>query len=641
MIFITYNDYKLCLRNATIALRKSLPLHSIMTAIISHIRQLGLKAITACYDIEANGVVIKETSKEFEGDYTMVIFPLVKQIKKSPQDIGNRLGAYMVEHSDLITDFNVIKGFLNLRMAHSVWLDALNQIKQEEQYGHQPPKNEKILVEYSSPNTNKPLHLGHIRNILLGWSIANILEAAGYEVVRTQIINDRGVAICKSMVAWKLYAKGATPQSTKTKGDLFVGNYYVLFDKKFKEEYALWQKTDEAKQILERQANGLDSDLFFADYKNTYFNSYSHLGSMTRTMLLDWENKDPEVMALWSMMRDWVLAGFSETFEALGVYIDKDYFESDTYLMGRDIIAEGLAENVFYKKADNSVWIDLEAQGLGQKIVLRSDGTSVYITQDLGTAEWRYKDFGMDSIIYVVGNEQDYHFQVLFETLKLLKKPYADKLYHLSYGMVDLPSGKMKSREGTVVDADDLIHEVIAEAAASTSSRGVLEDLSDDEIQQINRKIGLAALKFFILKVQAKKRMIFDPKESVDMQGQTGPYIQNAYVRIRSIQRKAATMDISQGSQYTDLNVLEIQLIRILLNFPDLIQSAAKNHEPSEIAQYAYQLAKDYHRYYHEVKILSDPDPAAVRFRLSLSEEVGHVLKSAFKLLGIDMPNRM
>ncbi len=613
-----------------------------MHHISTKIKELAQKAILDCYQVKENSLIIKPTSKEFDADFTIVIFPLVKRLKKSPQEIGDTLGKYMLDRLEWIVDFKTIKGFLNISLSDRIWFDVLDDIADTPHFGQQKNKGEKLLVEYSSPNTNKPLHLGHIRNILLGWSISNILETAGYEVVRTQIINDRGIAICKSMIAWSLYGENKTPKSQNIKGDLFVGNYYVLFDKKFNEEYAAWQKTNTAQIIFNNNSKKLTEELFFKKYKNEYFNNYSQLGKLTRKMLQDWENNDPDVLNLWKKMRSWVLEGFDETLDALNVSIDKDYFESETYLTGKSIVEEGLQKNIFYKKDDGSVWIDLEQNNLGQKIILRSDGTSVYITQDLGTADLRYKDYKMDGMIYVVGNEQDYHFQALFATLKALNRPYADKLFHLSYGMVDLPSGKMKSREGTVVDADDLIKEVIEEATQSTKERGVLDDLSPKEIQDINAKIGLAALKFFILKVQSKKRMVFDPKESVDMQGQTGPYIQNAFVRIRSIQRKANKMNLNGAdSKYSILNVYEKNLIKLLLDYPHTIQIASNTLEPSEIANYAYNLAKAYHRFYHEVKILSDPDRSAVLFRLKLSHQVSDVLKNAFYLLGIQMPQKM
>ncbi len=608
-----------------------------------YVENACLDALKSCFGLhEIQAPIIKNTSRDFEGDLTILTFPLAKLLKKSPESIGNTLGEQMMKQHQDITDFNVAKGFLNVSLSDAFWLKCLHHISQDNNYGTAPRKNKTLLVEYSSPNTNKPLHLGHIRNILLGWSIANILDAAGYDIVRTQIINDRGIAICKSMLAWKLFGNNKTPKSEKIKGDLFVGQYYVLFEQKLKEEYEAWQKTSLAQSIFEQTSGKSNREQFFKKFKNTYFNEYSNLGKQTRQMLLDWENQDPETVKLWKQMRRWVLEGFEQSYQALGVRFDKNYFESKTYLAGKNIVLEGLKQKLFYQKNDGSIWIDLEEKNLGQKILLRADGTSVYITQDLGTAELRYQDYQMDGMIYVVGNEQDYHFQALFETLKTLKKSYAEKLYHLSYGMVDLPDGKMKSREGTVVDADDLIREVISEAEKSTAERGVLADLDNKEISRINTRIGLAALKFFILKVQAKKRMVFNPKESVDLQGQTGPYVQNAYVRIQSVKRKAElSKHRGKTAKYQNLNSFEKELIKQLLLYPKRVKLAAKTYEPSEIANYAYQLAKAYHRFYHEVKILSDPDQNAIAFRLYLSEQVGRILQSAFKLLGIDMPDKM
>ncbi|MCL4136880.1 UNVERIFIED_CONTAM: hypothetical protein GTU68_015247 [Idotea baltica] len=514
----------------------------------------------------------------------------------------------------------MVKGFLNLSLSPTIWKSTLMDIHDATSYGHKPETGDTIVVEYASPNTNKPLHLGHMRTILLGWSMANILEAQGNKVIRTQIVNDRGVAICKSMLAWQRYANNATPESSKIKGDFFVGKYYVLFDRKFQEEYAVWQRSSTGQQHYAQNNKGKD----------------------TRELLLKWEDGESDTMSLWHQMNGWVYSGFDQTYDQLGIRFDKSYYESQTYLLGRSITEHGLEKGVFYKEDDDSIWIDLEDVKLDKKIVLRADGTTVYLTQDLGTARQRYEDFDMDAMVYVVGDEQDYHFKVLFESLKRLGESYADRLHHLSYGMIDLPTGKMKSREGTVVDADELIAEVKAEAATSTLERGILSDLTPMEIDDINTKIALGALKFFILKVQAKKRMTFNPKESVDLQGQTGPYIQNAYVRIQSIKRKNTDQNNDHTiSEYTALNNLEIGLIRSLSQYPDVITSAADKYDPAEIANYAYRLAKDYHRFYHDCQILKAPEPGAKAFRLLLSDQVGYVLEDALGLLGIDVPKQM
>jgi arginyl-tRNA synthetase len=498
------------------------------------------------------------------------------------------------------------------------------------------------LVEFSSPNTNKPLHLGHIRNILIGWSVSKILKAAGFDVFRVQIINDRGIAICKSMLARKIWGADKTPQNTGIKGDFFVGSYYVLFEQKFQEEYAKWQLTAEAREVLESKKKEDQSEVaFFKSYKDLYFNAYSELGKQAGEMLRNWEAGEKETIATWLQMNQWVYAGFDHTYQLLGVHFDKLYYESQTYLLGKDIVQEGMEKSVFYKEADGSVWIDLTDVKLDKKVVLRKDGTSVYITQDLGTAALRYDDFKANKMIYVVADEQNYHFQVLFEIAKKLKVPYAEGLHHLSYGMVDLPTGKMKSREGTVVDADDLIAEVVLEARKNSEERGVLADLSDAERSEIIRKIGLAALKYFIIKVQPQKRMTFDPKESVDMQGQTGPYIQNAFVRIQSVLRKAGEFDANKAGNYLEFVLEEREIIQQLYQYPNVIEESALQYDPSAIANYAYALAKNYHRFYHEHSILKADDLAVRSFRLCMSKAVGSVLNHSMNLLGIEMPDKM
>lgn len=588
-------------------------------------------------------ILINETRKEFVGDFTIVIFPLVKKLGKSPEDIGQSIGEWMNTNDDFITEHNTIKGFLNISLSEPYWLHVLGQISTNLTYGCSPTNGKKVMVEFSSPNTNKPLHLGHIRNILLGWSCSKIQEANGYEVLKTQVINDRGIAICKSMLAWQKFGNGATPESTNTKGDHFVGRYYVQFETEFKKEYEEFQASYEGNALYEANKKGeQDSDTFFKEYKNKYFNEYSILGSEAKAMLLAWEAKNPETIALWQQMNQWVYDGFNITYDKLGVHFDQLYYESDTYLLGKKSIDEGLEKGVFYRMEDGSVWIDLEDVGMDKKIVLRSDGTSVYMTQDIGTAQQRYHDFGIDKMVYTVADEQDYHFKVLFEILKRLGEPYAAGLHHLSYGMIDLPTGKMKSREGTVVDADDLIAEVISEARDMSAERGEITALPKEEQDEILRKIGLAALKYFIIKVQPKKRMIFDPKESVDMQGQTGPYIQNAYVRVQSILRKSGLEVLQQPvTGYNDIHESEKALIKDLMNFPSIIQEAGINYDPSAIANFAYSLAKDFHRFYHDVRIISAETEEAKIFRIQLANQVGIILKRAFDMLGIEMPDRM
>jgi len=612
--------------------------------IIERIQEGVVGAIKTLYDtdITPDQITINNTRKEFEGDYTVVVFPFTRAARKKPEQIGEELGNHLIEQVDELVEFNVIKGFLNLVVSDAYWRRFLLETATNDSYGQSAPKKEKVMVEFSSPNTNKPLHLGHIRNILLGWSTSQILEAAGYEVVKVQIVNDRGIAICKSMLAWQTFGEEATPASTGIKSDHFVGKYYVLFEQKFREEYEAWQESPEGLAVYAEKAKDDQDELaFFKAFKNTYFNEYSNLGQQAKAMLLKWEEGDTDTVALWKKMNQWVYDGFADTYESLGVSFDKLYYESDTYLLGKDIIQKGLEKDLFYRKEDDSVWIDLEEAKLDQKLVLRSDGTSVYMTQDIGTAQLRYDDYGVDRMVYVVADEQDYHFKVLFEIMKRLGAPYADKMFHLSYGMVDLPSGKMKSREGTVVDADDLMAEVIAEAKTMAEERGNLAELSEEERETINRQIGLAALKFFIIKVQPRKRMTFDPKESVDMQGQTGPYVQNAYVRIRSVLRKAGDADTSKAVEYQALETAEKDLIAQLFAFPAIIEEAAEQLDPSAIANYSFDLAKAYHRFYHDYSILRADSPEAIAFRIQLSTAIAQVLKKGMKLLGIEMPEQM
>lgn len=604
----------------------------------SHIVQ----ALSHTYQVDTSvqEIALSETKKEFEGDYTFVVFPYVRQIKRAPMEIAEHLGKYLVEHAESVESYNVVQGFLNLTMSQGYWKEALADIAASENYGQKKSRGEKVLIEFSSPNTNKPLHLGHIRNILLGWSTSQIMEAAGYDVIKTQIVNDRGIAICKSMIAWKHYGDGETPESSGLKGDHFVGKYYVLFEQKFQEEYKTWQESEEGKKIFADKAGEKSTEAFYKGYKNTYFNTHSKIGNLAKDMLLSWEAGDDATRQLWAMMNSWVYAGFEETYKALGVNFDSFYYESDTYLLGKDIIEKGIDTGVFYKRDDGSVWINLEDAGMDEKLVLRSDGTSVYITQDIGTCEVRYEDTEAQRMIYVVADEQNYHFQVLFEIAKRMGAPYAEGLHHLSYGMVDLPSGRMKSREGTVVDADELMKEVIGEATANAKDRGEVQELSEERQAKVYEHIGLGALKYFILKVTPQRRMIFDPSESVDMQGQTGPYIQNAYVRILSILRK--NEEALEGYEgYETLNAFEIALVKLLTHYPDMIETAAENHDPSVIATYAYDLGKAYHKFYHEVRILKAESPEAKAYRIHLSKQVSKVLKDAMRLLGIEMPERM
>jgi arginyl-tRNA synthetase len=585
-------------------------------------------------------LLLEETRKDFEGDFTLVVFPLVNVFKMKPEEIGQNIGNWLLEKSIFFKSFNVVKGFLNLSIKDEFWVQFLQDFSDFNTYLFFPNTGKTVMVEYSSPNTNKPLHLGHVRNMLLGNSISNILRTTGNHVVRTQIVNDRGIAICKSMVAWKLFGQNSTPESTSIKGDHFVGKYYVLFETKFQEEFVLWQTTNDALSLLQSQ-NEPDSKLFFKQFKNEYFNKYSSLGKQAKEMLLKWEQNDPATIDLWKSMNEWVYSGFEKTYKDYGILFDSNYYESNTYLLGKEIIDEGLEKEYFYRKPDGSVWVDLESVGLDHKVLLRSDGTSVYITQDIGTAELRYKDYQPNSMIYVVADEQNYHFQVLFEILKLMKVPYADGLHHLSYGMVELPEGRMKSREGTVVDADDLLQEVITEAKNLSEDRGELDLLTEPLKNETIKTIGIGALKYFMLKVQPKKKMVFDPKESVDMQGNTGPYIQNAYVRILSIKRKMPEILSSYESNNIILNHAERELIKSLSQYRKSIVKAASDLDPSEIASYCYSLAKSFHRFYHECPILSADTINTQHFRIHLASLTANTLQHGMSLLGIDMPEKM
>ena len=614
--------------------------------VISIFQHAVAQAVEALYGerTEPDKVQVNATPANFTGDYSVVIFPFVKLAKKAPDVVAAEIGGFLQAQVPEIRAFNVVKGFLNLEIAASYWQSFLMTVLDNAQYGRQPRNGRRVMVEFSSPNTNKPLHLGHVRNILLGWSCARILDAVGYDVVKVQIVNDRGVAICKSMASWQLFGAGQTPETTGIKSDHFVGDYYVLFEQKTKAEYEQWQTSPEAATVLAGKGKpGQVERDFFKEYKNKWFNEHSQLGAVVRDMLLKWENQEPDTMALWQKMNAWVYAGFEKTYGDLDVAFDKLYYESDTYLLGKTIVDEGLAKGLFFKKEDGSVWIDLTDAGYDQKIVLRADGTSVYLTQDLGTSRMRYEDFNPDKMVYVVADEQNYHFAVLFETLKRLGEPYANGLYHLSYGLVELPSGRMKTREGTVVDADDLVSEVTRLAWEGIRVRGEEGDISLAEQAVTARKVGMAALKYFIIKVHPHKKMIFNPEESVDMQGQTGPYIQYSYVRIHGLMQRVAKeqVDLSAAKQYVDLQPPERELLRGLHDYPSIVLAAAAGYDPSLIANYCYALAKSYHRFWHDLKVFGAETPAARAFRLELSLAVGQVLRAGMDLIGIEMPERM
>ncbi len=579
-------------------------------------------AVEQLFQISLERVEFQSTKRDFEGDITMVVFPLVKQIKGNPVEIGTKIGEYLVENVAEVAKFNVVAGFLNLVISDEYYLKYFNSIKDNAKFGFvTPTEGEKaIMVEYSSPNTNKPLHLGHIRNNLLGYSVAEIIKASGKKVYKTQIINDRGIHICKSMLAWQKFGNGQTPASTGLKGDKLVGNFYVEFDKAYKVEITTLMAQGKTEEEAKKQAP---------------------LILEAQQMLLDWENGKPEVIELWKTMNQWVYDGFAVTYNNLGVDFDSYYYESQTYLLGKDVVEEGLSRGVFFKKEDGSVWIDLTADGLDEKIVLRSDGTSVYMTQDIGTAIQRVRDFSdIGGMVYTVGNEQDYHFKVLFLILKKLGYDWAEHLFHLSYGMVELPSGKMKSREGTVVDADDLMSEMTATAKQISEDLGKLEEYSEEDKASLYKTIGLGALKYYMLKVDPKKQMMFNPEESVDFNGNTGPFIQYTYARIQSILRKA-TFDYSNEATLTELHEKEKELIKQVQLFPEIIQNAAENHSPALIANYTYDLVKEFNSFYQNVSILGEDNLDKKVFRVQLSNSVSNVIKNAFGLLGINVPERM
>ena len=575
-------------------------------------------------DVDASAIVPQTTKKEFEGNLTIVVFPFLKMSKKAPEATAQEIGGYLASNCEAVKAFNVIKGFLNITIEPKFWLGVLRHIEDDADYGFKKatPDSQLVMIEYSSPNTNKPLHLGHVRNNLLGYSLSRIMAANGYKVVKTNIVNDRGIHICKSMLAWQKWDNGATPESTGKKGDHLIGDFYVEFDKHYKAE------------VKELEAKGMSKEEAEAA---------SPLMQEAREMLRKWESGDEEVRSLWRTMNSWVYAGFDETYKRLGVDFDKIYYESETYLEGKAKVLEGLEKGIMYRKEDNSVWADLTADGLDHKLLLRSDGTSVYMTQDIGTAKLRYQDYPIDKMIYVVGNEQNYHFQVLALLLDKLGFKWGKDLVHFSYGMVELPEGKMKSREGTVVDADDLMDEMVNTAKEMSMQLGKLNDCSKEEADKISTIIGLGALKYFILKVDPRKNMTFNPKESIDFNGNTGPFIQYTYARIQSVLRKAAADNISETFDNANVepNEKEISLIQRLADFPALVEEAGKTYSPALIANYAYDLVKEYNQFYHDYSILREENADIRAFRLSLSRTVGDTVRRAMWLLGIDVPERM
>ncbi len=586
--------------------------------------QSAKEAIKALYgaDVEDNLLQLQKTKKEFEGNLTLVVFPLLRTSKKKPEETAEEIGAWMAEHCDAIASYNVVKGFLNLVISQKAWLGLLNDIDSDAHFGEKTVNESSplVMVEYSSPNTNKPLHLGHVRNNLLGWSLAQIMEANGNRVVKTNIVNDRGIHICKSMLAWQKWGNGETPESSGKKGDHLIGDYYVAFDKHYREE------------VKELVGKGMDEEQAKQE---------APLIKEAHDMLVKWEQNDPEVRALWKKMNDWVYAGFDETYKALGVGFDKIYYESQTYLKGKAKVEEGLKKGLFERHEDNSVWADLTNEGLDQKLLLRSDGTSVYMTQDIGTAEMRYEDYPIDKMIYVVGNEQNYHFQVLSILLDRLGFKWGKELVHFSYGMVELPNGKMKSREGTVVDADDLIAAMIEDARRTSDELGKFDDMSEEERQEIARIVGLGALKYFILKVDARKNMLFNPEESIDFNGNTGPFIQYTHARIRSILRKAQASPNPLQREGAKLNDKEIELVQKMNDYAAAVEQAGKDYSPSGIANYCYELTKEFNQWYHDYSILGAEDEATRDLRLVIARNVAKIIKNGMALLGIEVPERM
>ena len=586
-------------------------------------------------EISEKMVQLQKTKREFEGNLTLVVFPFLKISKKKPEDTAQEIGLYLKDNCKAISEFNVVKGFLNLVIAQEAWIELLASINREEKFGEKAITEQSplVMIEYSSPNTNKPLHLGHVRNNLLGWSLAQIMEANGNKVVKTNIVNDRGIHICKSMLAWLKYGNGETPETSGKKGDHLIGDYYVAFDKHYREEVKELKAQYMAEGIGKEEAEKKAKE-------------ESPLIKEAHEMLVKWEQNDPEVRALWKKMNDWVYAGFDETYKALGVGFDKIYYESETYLKGKAKVEEGLAKGLFERHDDNSVWADLTNEGLDQKLLLRSDGTSVYMTQDIGTAEMRFKDFPIDKMIYVVGNEQNYHFQVLSILLDRLGFKWGKELVHFSYGMVELPNGKMKSREGTVVDADDLVETMIADAKKTSEELGKFSDMTDEERSEIARIVGMGALKYFILKVDARKNMLFNPEESIDFNGNTGPFIQYTYARIRSILRKAVEqneqMELSDiTTSESLLSQKEIDLIQKMNEFGAAVEQAGKDYSPSGIANYCYELTKEFNQFYHDYSILKEEDPQKKAIRLVLAKNVAKIIKNGMALLGIEVPERM
>ncbi len=575
------------------------------------------------YQIEEENI-LQPTRKEFEGDYTFVVFPYLKFSKKKPEETAELVGRELAENHSLISSFNVVKGFLNLSIHDTAWIDVFKGVLSDEDHGAAPANGKKVVVEYSSPNTNKPLHLGHLRNNFLGFSVSQILAKAGFDVEKVNLVNDRGIHICKSMLAYMKFGHGETPETAGIKGDHLIGNYYVRFDQEYKKQIEALVADGMDKETAEKQAPILQE---------------------AQTMLKMWEEGDKETVDLWKRMNGWVYEGFNVTYERMGVSFDKYYYESDTYLLGKDIVMEGLEKGICFKKENGSIWVDLSDEGLDEKLLLRADGTSVYMTQDLGTAELKYKDYQFDNSIYVVGNEQDYHFQVLFLILKKLGRSYAEGMYHLSYGMVDLPSGKMKSREGTVVDADDLMDEMADTARKHTEDLGKIEDFTAEQAKELYETLALGAVKFFLMKVDPKKRMMFNPEESIQFHGNTGPFIQYTFARISAIVRKAEELGIEyKNIDYTKLDCLhelEKPIVFLLNEFPEVIQESAANYAPSVIAQYVYELAKEYNRFYTEVSIFGEKDENLLKFKVGFSYAVARTIKSAMGLLGIKVPDRM
>ena len=591
-----------------------------------------IEAVKSLYgqEVAPKMVQIQKTKQEFEGNLTLVVFPFVKISRKKPEDTAQEIGQYLQDKCSAVASFNVVKGFLNLVIAQSAWLQLLADIDANPKYGEKKADDNSplVMIEYSSPNTNKPLHLGHVRNNLLGWSLAKIMEANGNKVVKTNIVNDRGIHICKSMLAWLKYGNGETPETSGKKGDHLIGDYYVAFDKHYREQVKQLTAQYTSEGIGEEEAEKKAKE-------------EAPLIKEAHEMLVKWEQNDPEVRALWEKMNNWVYAGFDETYKALGVGFDKIYYESQTYLKGKAKVEEGLAKGLFERHDDNSVWADLTNEGLDQKLLLRSDGTSVYMTQDIGTAEMRFKDYPIDKMIYVVGNEQNYHFQVLSILLDRLGFKWGKELVHFSYGMVELPNGKMKSREGTVVDADDLIATMIADAKQTSEELGKFNDMTDEERSEIARIVGLGALKYFILKVDARKNMLFNPEESIDFNGNTGPFIQYTYARIRSIMRKAAELNVEGGDVSAELSQKEIDLIQKMSDYAGAVEQAGKDYSPSGIANYCYELTKEFNQFYHDYSILKEEDAQKRAVRLRIAANVAKIISNGMALLGIEVPERM